>query len=180
MISRTRRWLIACVAVSALSISLVACQSSPVASSSNGNGAVPGFKTPNPGLFTPTPTFTPFTVGAWPSNYSPQKNDTVTIYVLCRVQDATMNNPSSPPPGSLPVHLNVPDLGKQADGNTDAEGLAAVPITYVGAATGKPVRVYISVTYKGKAYTAETLFTPDVAHQPTPTVTPGPSGSPTP
>jgi hypothetical protein len=171
----TKRWMIACVALCAFSIALVACDSTPVAGSSNGNGAVPGFKTPNPGLFTPTPTFPPFTVGAWPSNYSPQKNDTVTIYVQCRVQDATMNGPSQPS-GTLPVHVNVPDLNKQADGNTDAQGLAAIPITYVGAETGKPVRAYISVTYKGKVYTAETLFTPDVMHQPSPTAAPSPSG----
>jgi hypothetical protein len=168
--------MIACVTLCVLAVALVACDSSPVVGASNSNG-VPGFKTPNPGLFTPTPTFPPFTVGAWPSNFSPAKNDTVTIYVLCRIQDATMNNPSQPS-GTLPVHVNAPDLGKQADGNTDAEGLAAIPITYVGAATGKPVRVYASVTYKGKVYTAETLFTPDVSHPPTPTVTASPSATP--
>jgi len=172
--------MIAGVTLCVLAIALVACDSSPVPGASNGNGVVPGFKTPNPGLFTPTPTFPPFTVGAWPSNYSPQKNDTVTIYVLCRVQIASMDKPSTPPSSALSVHLNVPDLSKQADGNTDAEGLAAIPITYVGAATGKPVRVYISVTYKNKVYTAETLFTPDVAHPPTPTVSPSPSASPSP
>jgi hypothetical protein len=90
-----------------------------------------------------------------------------------------MNTPSQPA-GSLSVHVDVPDLDKHADGNTDAEGLAAIPITYVGAATGKPVRVSVRVTYKGKVYTAETLFTPDVSHPPTPTVSPSPSGSPTP
>jgi hypothetical protein len=179
MIGRARQWMMAYIAFGVLSFSLVACQSSPVAGSSNGNGGVPGFKTPNPGLFTPTPTFPPFTVGAWPSNYSPQKNDTVTIYVLCRIQVAAMDNPSNPA-GSVPVHVTVPDLSKQADGVTDAEGLAAVPITFVGAATGKPVRVYIRVDYKGKSYTAETLFTPDVTHQPTPTAAPSPSVSPTP
>jgi hypothetical protein len=180
MTGGTKRWMIACVTLCVLAIALVACDSSPVPGSSNGNGAVPGFKTPNPGLFTPTPTFPPFTVGAWPSNYSPQKNDTVTIYVLCRVQVASMNGPSTPPSSALSVHINAPDLSKQADGSTDAEGLAAIPITYVGAATGKPVRVYISVTYKGKVYTAETLFTPDVSHQPTPTANPSPSASPSP
>ena len=173
-----RRWILVCVTLCMLAIGLVACDSGPVAGSSNGNGAVPGFRTPNPGLFTPTPTFPPFTVGASPSNYSPQKNDTVTIYVWCRVQDQTMNGPSTPPSGSLPVHVNVPDLSKQADGNTDADGIAAIPITYVGAPTGKPVRVYISVTYKGKVYTAETLFTPDVSHPATPTVNPSPSATP--
>ena len=179
MTAGTKRWIIASVTLCLLAIALVACDSSPVPGSSNGNGAVPGFKTPNPGLFTPTPTFPPFTVGAWPSNYSPQKNDTVTIYVLCRIQDATMNHPSQPA-GSLSVHIDVPDLGKSADGNTDAEGLAAIPITYVGAATGKPVRVNVRVTYKGKVYTAETLFTPDVSHAPTPTAAPSPSASPSP
>lgn len=171
-----RRWMIACVTLCVLAVGLVACDSGPVAVSSNGN-AVPGFKTPNPGLFTPTPTFPPFTVGAWPSNYSPQKNDTVTIYVLCRVQDATMTNPSQPS-GTLPVHVRAPDLSKDATGSTDAQGLAAIPITYVGAPTGKPVRVYVDVTYKGKVYSAETLFTPDVNHPPTPTAGPSPSASP--
>jgi hypothetical protein len=175
-----KRWMIASVTLCVLAVALVACDSSPVAGSSNGNAPVPGFKTPNPGLFTPTPTFPPFTVGANPSNFSPQKNDTVTIYVWCRVQDQTMNNPSTPPSGSLRVDVNVPDLGKQASGNTDADGIAAIPITYVGAPTGKPVRVYVSVTYKGKLYTAETLFTPDVSHPPTPTVSSSPSASPTP
>jgi len=179
MIGGTKRWLIACVTLCLLAVTLVACDSGAVPGASNGNGPIPGFKTPNPGLFTPTPTFPPFTVGAWPSNYSPQKNDTVTIYVLCRIQDRTMNTPSQPA-ASLSVHVDVPDLDKHADGNTDAEGLAAIPITYVGAATGKPVRVSVRVTYQGKVYTAETLFTPDVSHPPTPTVSPSPSGSPTP
>jgi hypothetical protein len=174
--------MIACFTLCMLAIALVACDSSPVLGSSNGNGAVPGFKTPNPGLFTATPTFPPETMGAEPSNFSPQKNDTVTIYVWCRMQDQTMKTPDYPPPGTVQVHVSVPDLGKQADGTTDAVGDAAIPITYVGAPSGKPVRVYVTATFKGKPFAngAETLFTPDVSHPPTPSVTPSPSASATP
>src|SRR5262245_3575496 len=75
-----------------LMMSLVSCASSGSPIDVGGSqGGVEGFKTPNPNLFTPTPRFPTFTIGAWPSNYTPQNNDTVIIYVLCRTQPPDMS-----------------------------------------------------------------------------------------
>jgi hypothetical protein len=179
-----RRLTLLLIGLGLLSISLVACASSgsPTDSSSSDSG-VEGFKTPNPNLYTPTPAFPAFTIGAWPSNYSPQNNDTVTIYVLCRVQPRDLNGPGQPPPypPGLSVHVEIHDpFTKSADGTTDASGLAAVPISFSDPKSGYPVRVYVSASWQGHTYNAETVFTPNVTQPPSPTVTPviAPSATP--
>lgn len=154
-----------------LALSLVACQSSDQSNTGSSGDALSSFKTPNPGLFTPTATFPPFTIGAWPSNYSPQNNDTVTIYVLCRVQPADMSGPPTAPNPPVSVHISIADPFQQsADGKTDATGLAAIPISFSDPKSGYPVRVSVSAAYKNVTYNAETVFTPNVTQPPSPTV----------
>lgn len=163
-----------------LALCLVACQTSNGSQdNSSGGDALAGFKTPNPGLFTPTPTFPPFTVGTWPSNYSPQNNDTVTIYVLCRVQPKDMSGPGTAPNPAISVHVSITDpFTKSADGTTDSTGLAAVPISFSDPKSGYPVRVYVSTSWGGHTYNAETAFTPDVTQPPPPTAAPSTTSTP--
>lgn len=169
---QAKRFGLLMIVLCLLGISLVACSASdsPVAGSSDNSG-INGFKTPNASLFTPTATFPPFTIGIWPSNYSPQNNDTVTIYVLCRTHQ-DMNNPPAPA-AQLSIHVQVYDpINKGADGKTDDTGLAAIPISFSDPLSGRPVRVDATVTYGGKGYLATTYFTPAVTTAPTATVAP--------
>jgi hypothetical protein len=159
-----------------LMMSLVSCASSnsPVDTGSS-QGGVEGFKTPNPNLFTATPQFPTFTIGAWPSNYTPQNNDTVTIYVLCRVQPRDLSGPGQPPPypPGVSVHVEIHDpFTKSADGTTDASGLATIPISFSDPKSGYPVRVYVSTSYGNHTYNAETVFTPNVTEPPPATAVP--------
>ncbi len=156
-----------------LTMSLVACASSgaPGASGASDSG-VAGFKTPNPNLFTATASFPQFTIGAWPSTYSPQNNDTVTIYVICRIQPPDLSGPGQPA-ANQPVHVEVHDpFTKVADATTDVDGLATVPISFSDPKSGYPVRVYVSSSWKGHTYNAETLFTPNILQPPPATATP--------
>jgi len=175
-----KRFGLLTVVLCLLGISLVACSSSdsPVAVGSSDNSGISGFKTPNANLWTPTPTFPPFTVGAWPSNYSPLLNDTVTIYVLCRTQQ-DMNNPPGVPSSPVTVHVQAgAPINKSADGTTDASGLAAVPLPFSlpQSAAGKPIEIAVNASYGGKSYLAKTYFTAAVTTQPTPT--PAPTSTP--
>lgn len=169
---KTSQFALLFVGFTLLALSLVACQSSNGQADNPSSNVLSGFKTPNAGLFTPTPTFPPFTIGAWPSNYSPQNNDTVTIYVLCRVQPKDMSGPPTPPNPPISVHVSITDpFTKSADGTTDASGLAAIPIPFSDSKSGYPVRVYVSTSYGGHTYNAETAFTPNVTQPPPPTAT---------
>lgn len=163
-----------------LAVSLVACSGGGGGGGSGASGSgVDGFKTPNPHLFTPIATFPPFTIGAWPSNYSPANNDTVTIYVLCRTQQSDSNgnlNGPGQPAAQQPVHVEITNpFTKSADGTTDTDGLATVPISYSDPQSGFPVRVYVSTSWHGRTYNAETVFTPNVTQPPPPTATPSPT-----
>src|SRR5262249_31603640 len=95
--SQPKRFALLVMMLSFLGVCLVACTAGGSdLGDSGGDSGIDGFKTPNPLLWTATPTFGPFTVGAWPSNYTPQNNDTVTIYVLCRTQPKDMTKPGQP------------------------------------------------------------------------------------
>ena len=177
-----RRFALLVSVVFLLAVTLVAC-SAPAASVTpsnvNTNGGVNQFRTPVPP--TPPPTFPPFTMGAWPSNYSPGNNDTITIYVLCRIQDTTMQNPPQPAP-NVAVHVTF-DTGQSGQGTTDASGLAAVQFTINDPSSGLPVNVTISANFGGQPYTAQTFFTPSPLAQPTATANPNatpttPGGTP--
>src|SRR5258708_18824787 len=120
--------------LSILSTALVACQapgSAVTAGPQGGNGGngVNVFRTPNSSLASPTPTFPPFTVGAWPSNYSPANNTNITIYVLCRVQDPTTNAPAKPPAQHFQVTIIVgAPVNHTYTPTTDNDGLPAIPL----------------------------------------------------
>lgn len=177
MSARPKRLALLTITFGVIAVALVACQAptSPV-SSANNNG-VNVFHTPNPNLASPSPTFPPFTVGAWPSNYSPGNKDNITIYVLCRVQDPTMNGPAKPPAQQLQVTVNLEaPVNQTYSGQTDADGLAAIPIQFDDPSSGLPVVVDVVVNYSGQTFEAQTFFTPNPTASPTPTA--GPAGTP--
>jgi hypothetical protein len=181
MSAHAKRFGLMVAALSILSIALVACQApgSAVTAGPQGGNGVNVFRTPNSSLASPTPTFPPFTVGAWPSNYSPANNDNITIYVLCRVQDPTMNGPAHPPAQHLQVTIIVgAPVNQTYTGTTDNDGLAAIPMAINDSSSGKPVVVQATVNYGNATYLAQTFFTP--APNKPPTATPGSKGKPTP
>ncbi len=163
-----RRAALALLAFCMLPIALVGCQQGALPGQSNGNTQIQ-IVTPNPGQRTPTPTFPPFTVGTWPSNFSPNNQDTITIYVLCRVQPASMAGPGTPAPG-LAVQVQVLDpINQSYQGTTDNDGMAAITFPINDSHSGTPVVVNVSVTYNGQTYVAHTFFTPNPGATPTPT-----------
>jgi hypothetical protein len=180
--TRPRRWALMVLALATLTVSLVACQASPgtnTPSSANGSGLQ---SSSSGGIeVSPTPTFPPFTIGAWPSDRSPAVNDTVTIYILCRVQDQSMKGPSTPPQQPLSVQVLVQDpINKSGQGTCGPpDGIAAVPITFNDPRPGYPVVVQVSTVWNGKTYTNETFFTPGATFKPTATPKHG-GGPPTP
>jgi hypothetical protein len=163
---------------------LAACSapSAPLPSSSNGGGGINVFRTPNPNAASPTPTFPPFTVGAWPSDYSPANNEHMTIYVLCKSQPANMSGPSQPVTNvPVDVYIGAPlnqDISQAANPKpvTDSSGLAAVQFDLNDPQSGTPVPVTITVTLGGSTYHAETFFTPNPTAAPT--ATPNPDATP--
>lgn len=174
-----RRFAILLVALSSLSVTLVACQVTGTSSTSGGDtGATFSFTTPNPKSLTPTPTFPPFTVGAWPSTYSPQALDNITIYVLCRVQVASMSGPAQPPPPmTVTIQVDAP-INKTLSGKTDANGLAAIPLSFSDPSPGTPVKVFVYANWSGQTYQNMTFFTPGATYTPTPKSSPTPNGTP--
>ncbi len=175
---QARRFALLVTAVTILTTSLVACS----AGATDQNNNVPSditFTTPDASQYTPTPGFPPFTVGAWVSNYSPGITDNITIYVICRVQDASMQTPSRPPsqPVSVTVILSGPINGTLS-GSTGSDGIAAIPYTVNDPYVGQPVDITAKAYWNGSAYYARTFFTaaPWVA----PTATPAGSVTPTP
>jgi hypothetical protein len=184
MTAPAKRFGLLVVALSIIAVVFVACATPSASlpnSNGNGNGGVTGFHTPAPNNGQPTPAFPPFTIGAWPSNYSPANNDTITIYVLCRKQDQSMQNPPQPAANlGVSIILSGPTSGTYS-GNTNADGLAAITFTINDPNSGQPVTVTASTTYGGQAYSATTFFTPNPGAQATATAGPGstPPGSST-
>jgi hypothetical protein len=150
---------------------LVACTGGPVAVNPNAGGGNLTFQTPDTAQNTATPTFPPFTVGAWVSNYSPNINDSITIYVICRVQDtANMTNPPHPPAPGLKVSLILSGpINASLDGSTGADGIAAIPYVVNDPYVGQPVTIVVHVTYGGQTYRAATFFTSGPSTPNTPT-----------
>ncbi len=182
---QARRFALLLIAFGVIAVSLVACQTPNAADTGSSNTIL--IPTPNSANLTPTPKFPPFTVGAWPSNFSPELNDTITIYVVCRVQDQSMQGPSHPPP-SLTVVINVTaPINQQFTARTGADGYATATFSYNDPVPGQPVIVNVSATYNGVTYSAQTFFTPGPKAAPSPTAEPsktpgggGPGGKPTP
>ncbi|HEV7126229.1 MAG TPA: hypothetical protein VGN32_02170 [Ktedonobacterales bacterium] len=175
-------------ALGVIALSLAACTANPI--SSSGGNAPSGltFTTPDTSQFTATPGFPTFTVGAWVSNFSPNVNDTITIYVLCRVQDPTMQTASQPPSQAVQIKVVLQGpIGATLAGATDTDGIAAIPYTLNDPFVGQPVNVFVTATYKGQAFYAQTFFTaapytpPTATTQPTVasnTPTPSPTAKP--
>jgi hypothetical protein len=173
-----------------LAVALAAC-SAPQTPTTSGSGTTDSgntFQTPAPSLTSPTPTFPSFTVGTWPSNYSPANNDTLTIYVICRIQDPTMQTPAKPGVG-IPVVLQFQPAANAAvnlsslTGTTGQDGIASFTIQLNDPTSGVPIIVQATATYNGVTYTAQTFFTPNPEAQkatPTPGGGHGGGNNPTP
>ena len=185
---QVRRLGILAVALSVLSVALVACQAPAVTGSSTGGGSTGiSLITQAAGSLSPTPTFPPITIGAWPSSYSPGNPDTITIYAILRVQDQSMQTPSQPPNPGLPVSFLIgAPINQSATVKTGPDGVAATTVAFSDPSPGVPVIVTVTVTYKGVPYSNQTFFTPGATFTPTPKATagktpsPGASPSPTP
>jgi hypothetical protein len=168
---QARRFALLIIAFGVIAISLVACQT-PTSANQGGSNAIL-IPTPNSSNLTPTPKFPGFTVGTWPSNFAPNLNDTITIYVVCRIQDQSMQGPSHPPPAGVQVNVSVGSpINQQFTAHTGADGYATVTFSFNDPNPGQPVRVDVTTSYPGSP-PAETFFTPGVQTQPTPTSGPG-------
>lgn len=165
------------LAIGVLAAALAAC-ASPTPASAPPSGGVNAFHTPNPALQSPTPQFPAFTIGTWPSDYSPAANGSVTIYVSCRIQDPSMSGPPRPAAGQV-VNISVgPPLNLVQNQTTDNAGFAAWSFTIVDKQNGSPVVVTVTTNFRGQTYTANTFFTPSPVTPPSPTAGPKPTGTP--
>ncbi len=184
MAHHAKRFALLILAFGIIAISLVACQAPNADTGSSNTILIP---TQNAANLTPTPNFPPFTIGAWPSHFSPDLNDTVTIYVVCRVQDPTMQGPSHPPP-TLTVVISIGSpISRHFTASTGADGYATQSFSFNDPTPGQPVIVSVSTSYKGATYNAQTFFTPGPKAAPSPTAEPsktpgggGGGGKPTP
>ncbi len=177
MRTHARRFALLVTAVTILVTSLAACSAAGAAPSNNGPSDIV-FSTPDTSQYTPTPQFPPFTIGAWVSNYSPNINDNITIYVICRVQDPSMQTPSRPP--SSPVNVTVILSGPINDtlsGTTGADGIAAISYAVNDPYVGQPVDITAKAVWQNNTYYARSFFTsapwtagtPSSGKTPTPT-----------
>jgi hypothetical protein len=169
---RIRRWALLLVALALLAVALVAC-GLPNANSSLPSAGAAMMSTPV-GAAAATPSFSPFTIGAWPSNSMPGEGESVTIYVICRVQDPTMVGPSAPAVGQT-VYVRLLDpVNRTFKGTTGSDGIARVPVTYGHARANVPILAEALSGWKGTMYQSQTSFTPTSA-----TASPA-DGTPTP
>ncbi|HET9981453.1 MAG TPA: hypothetical protein VFQ32_13475 [Ktedonobacterales bacterium] len=197
MTGHTRRWALLFVALAMLAVALVAC------------GQPGGYALPNarsaalmstPAISSsPTPASAPFTIGTWPSNSMPAAGKSVTIYIICQIQDPTMARPNQPAAGQ-PVSVRLLDpVNRTYTGTTGDSGIATVRVAFNHARARIPITVIVTSTWKGATYQSQTSFTPasstgssgDGALQPgetppipaptaTPAPNPGPTATPTP
>lgn len=171
-----RRFALLITALGIIAVSLVACQA-PSSANQGANNTIL-IPSPNASNLTPTPKFPPFTIGAWPSNFSPDLNDTITIYIVCRVQDQSMAGPSHPPPAGLTISINIGDpVPQQFSVRTGADGLAAQTFSFNDPTPGQPVIVTVTTSYNNVTYKAQTFFTPGPKAAPSPTAQPTQPGN---
>lgn len=183
MATRSRRFGLLAVVLLALSLTLGACATPSTPQLPQGqSGQINVFKTPDPKAGSPTPAFPGFTVGAWPSNYSPNNTEHIKIYVLCRIQPQDMSQPPRPAQGVTvtismgpPVNADVPQPPV-----TGLDGLAVGEYDLVDPQSGVPVTVTVTASYGGKTYQTTTFFTPNPTALPTATANPNASPSPSP
>lgn len=172
---QARRFAIMVVALSVLAVGLAACQAAPVTpTGGSASGNTLTINTTPAANVSPTPTFPPFTIGAWPSNYSPNNPDTITIYVICRVQDPTMQTPAKPPSPGVSVTIFVQGAINQTfTATTGADGIATAQVAFSDPNPGVPVTVQVTANYNNHTYSNDTFFTPGATFTPTPTLGPG-------
>jgi hypothetical protein len=180
--TQARRIGLLAMALTFMAMLLVACTGNPVAVTPNSGGGGLNFQTPDTAQNTATPTFPPFTVGVWVSNYSPNVNDTITIYVITRVQDITnMTNPPHPPAPGLQVNIILEGpINGSLTGQTGVDGIAAISYPVNDPYVGQPVTIIAHVQYGGKPYSAQSFFTSSPGTAPTATPSGTPKGIPTP
>lgn len=184
MATHPKRWALLLLAFATLGVALVACQApgADSTSSSGGGGAII-ISTPIGGSASATPVFPPFTIGAWPSDTTPNASDSINIYVICQMQDPSMTTPSKPAIG-LKVTIRVLDpINQTYTKTTGNDGIAIAKVTFKVSHPGSPVTVNVSTTWKGVNYTRQTFFTPAPEAKPTPSPgagggTPPPGGTP--
>lgn len=178
---RSRWFGLLAVVLLALSFVLAACAtpSTPQLTQSQG-GQINVFKTPDPKAGSPTPAFPRFTIGAWPSNYSPNNTEHIKIYVLCRIQPSDMSKPPTPAAGvNVDVSFGPPvNADVQPPKPTGPDGLAVAEYDLVDPQSGVPVTVSVTANYGGATYQTTTFFTPNPTAMPT--ATPNPNASPSP
>lgn len=202
-----RRWALLLSALAILMVSLSACQLAGQSASLGSSKSAPALvmSTPTAGSAAATPTGAPFTIGAWPSNSMPRRNERIMIYIVCRVQDLTMSGPGTPAAG-INVQVRVLDpLNRSYSGTTNSSGMARVPIAFHNARIGLPITVDVAAIWHHVTYQSQTSFTPapggrpshpssggtpghgktptpapTAGPRPKPTVTPNPAPTPTP
>jgi hypothetical protein len=178
---QAKRWVLLGSALTVIAVSLAACSAGVAGSPTSNVPSNISFVTPDSAQNTPTPTFPLFTIGAWPSDYSPNVNDTITIYVICRVQDPSMQNPPVPPTTPVPVTVILDGpIHDTLQGTTDSDGIAAIPYVVNDPYVGQPVDITVTATYSNTPYIARTFFTTGVSTAPTATSKPGSTAGPTP
>jgi len=181
MATHSRRWALLLLALATLLVALVACEApnnAPPASSGNTGAII--ISTPAGASSSPTPVFPPFTIGAWPSDTTPDSSATITIYVICQMQDPSMTTPSKPAIG-VKVRVSILDpINQTFTKTTGKDGIATVNVNFKDSHPGQPVTVNVSTTWKGVNYTRQIYFTPAPQAKPSPSPggTPNPVGTP--
>jgi len=167
------------LALALLAVCLVACQAP-------GSAADQGKKTSGNlvlstavgGSPSATPTLPPLFISVWTSTMAPGTSDSLTIYVLCMVQDPALGELVGPAVG-LPVRLRLSSpINQSYTATTSRDGLAQVRVSFTGVHPGQPVIVEVAATWHGATYRGQTVFMPGAGGAPSPT--PSPASTPTP
>ncbi len=160
---QTRLWMPLLLALVTLILSLAACQAPGSSDSIANTGANTGaivVSTAIGGSAAGTPTQAPFSIGAWPSNSTPNPQDTITIYIICLVQDPAAGGVAKPASGlHVRVNLRSP-INHAYSGTTGVDGVARVKVKFNDRHPGSPVAVDVATTWQGVTYRGQTYFTP--------------------
>jgi hypothetical protein len=184
MAKHTRRWAPLLLALVLLALCLVACQA-PGSADAQGKTGKLLISTAVAGSSSPTPTLPPFTIGVWtspttPTTPTPGARESLTIYVLCIVQDPARGGPIGPAVGlQLGVRLSGP-ITQSFTATTGRDGLAQVRVSFAAAHPGKPVTVDVVTTWQGVTYQEHTFLMLGAGGVPTPTPTPSPAATSSP
>jgi hypothetical protein len=183
MAKHFRRWALLPLALAMLALCLVACHAPGSADTQGKTGGIV-VSTAVGGSSSATPTLPPLTIGVWPSTMTPGARDSITIYVICVVQDPARGGPIGPAVGlQVRVRLSGP-ITQTYTVTTGPEGLAQVRVSFTVAHPGESVTVDVVTTWNGLTYQGQTSFMPGAGGVPSPTpspaATPPPAPSPTP